>query len=299
MKKIKHNNTQHELNNITLKLHHNEMRDCPEEVLLALYRYTSGYHKIAKLIGEQIEPNVNCTFKLEHVQRGSIELKNKIGYKPSSINFIAYLITKLLKDDTSDNNLDKVVNDLEKETTEYNVQNSSNDELFENNETYIDKLSLAEALDDFSKASELLEKAEYFEIYNEENGLKNNYKINPHYKSTVSIKELKKSKPIPFDDKDTLIALRPCNVGQGRWYVYSVITKRSFYTSISDYKWLSEYQSGKMDVVRANDIIHVNLQCNIVKYGNKTLKNINSVITKVHNIERSTFMTEDDQVNLF
>lgn len=145
----------------------------------------------------------------------------------------------------------------------------------------------------------MLEKAEYFEIYNEENGLKNNYKINPHYKSTVSIKELKKSKPIPFDDKDALIALRPCNVGQGRWYVYSVITKRSFYTSISDYKWLSEYQSGKMDVVRANDIIHVNLQCNIVKYGNTTLKNINSVITKVHNIERSTFMTEDDQVNLF
>ncbi len=64
-----------QLNDITLKLHHNEMRDCPEEMLLALYRYTKGYHKIVELIGSQIEPETHCVFQFDYVQRGLCRIK--------------------------------------------------------------------------------------------------------------------------------------------------------------------------------------------------------------------------------
>ncbi|PSW29989.1 hypothetical protein CTM70_20040, partial [Photobacterium phosphoreum] len=278
-----------------LKLHHNEMRDCPEEMLLALYRYTKGYHKIVELIGSQIEPETHCVFQFDYVQRGSVELKNKIGYKPSVTNFIGYCITKLLSNNTTDENLEDIAIQLEKETASFIKKNQTKDEdnLIIKREPFIDRITLAEIAADFSDGGELLHKSEYFEVYEGYNNTaKNIIKFNPHYRSKISITELKKSKPEPYNGMDTIIALRPCNVGNGAWYVYSVITKRSFYAKISHIDWLSRYQSGKMEVVRANDLISVNLVCDIIKTKNGNFRNVNAIISSVHSIERGKFLVE-------
>lgn len=291
-----------QLHDITLRLEHQEMRERPEDMILALYCYTKAYRRFVELVGEQIEPESLAIFQLDHVERGSVKLKNKVGYKPSVTNFIGLMLTKLLLSDTTDENLDRKAEELETDTTDF-IENDcqSGSDLAGCQEAYIDKVALAEIMRDISDGGQLLMPKEHFEVIDETSSVlpSNVIKFNPVFRSHVSIAELKKSKPEPFNGKDTIIALRPCNVGVSSWYVESVVTKRKFFVRIKDSEWLTKYQSGRMSVVRANDLINVNLMCDIVVSKAGNARNMNAVITKVHNVDTGKFLAPENQADMF
>ncbi|MDO6708125.1 hypothetical protein [Photobacterium sp. 1_MG-2023] len=291
-----------ELHDITLKLEHNEMRDKPEDMLMSLYCYTKGYRRFVELIGEQVEPEYLSVFKLDHVERGSVKLKNKVGYRPGLINFIAIQLAKLMIDDTTDDNLEEKAIELEQNTSDFIDENSvsGNSLVNDKKEPYIDRITLAEIMADFSKGGELLLRKEYFEV--SDNSVKENsnvFRFDKAFRSHVSINELKKAKHEPYNGDDTVIALRPCNVGDASWYVESIKTKRKYFVRIGDKEWLSKYQTGRMEVVRANDLIHVNLKCDVVEAKKGSSRNVNAVITKVHGVEEGKHLSPNQQANLF
>ncbi|HIF6105727.1 hypothetical protein [Vibrio parahaemolyticus] len=292
-----------QLHDITLRLEHLKMRERPEDMILALHCYTRAYRKFVELVGEQIDPESLAVFQLDHIEEGSVKLKNKVGYKPSITNFIGYMLTKLLVEDTTDDNLESKAQTLESDTAEFINETKSEEDkdLVGHHEPYIDRVALAEIMKDISDGGQLLMPKEHFEVIDENNDSSpsNVIKFKPAFRSHVSISDLKKSKPEPFNGQDTIIALRPCNVGDSSWYVESVVTKRKFFVRIVDTDWLTKYQSGRMSVVRANDLINVNLVCDVVISKSGTSRNVNAKITKVHNVEQGSFLVPEDQADMF
>lgn len=297
-------NKPEQLHDIDLRLEYLELRDNPEDLFYSLFCYTKGYRKFLELVGTQVEPNIIPVFQLDYVERGSIKLKNKIGYKPSFINWLGYKLTELLSNDLTDENLKEKVSELEEDTAKFIKETCPicpNDELIERPEPYIDPITFAEIMSDFSNGGQILNPDEYFEVI-ESNGDEKSKKILPFdrsFRSYVSISELKKAKPQPFNGDDTFIAIKPCNVGDGAWWVQSVITKRYFYVRIQDAEWLANYQSGRLPTVVANDLITVNLVCDVLKNKNGIAKNVNAYVTKVHKIDKAKFLTADNQTKLF
>ncbi|MBY6106426.1 hypothetical protein KUW19_07995 [Ferrimonas balearica] len=291
-----------QLNEITLRLEHLKERERPEELMLALHCYTRGYRKLSELVGGQIEPDVLPVFRFEHVQRGSVELKNKVGYGTGVVNFLSNAIVKLLSTDSTDDNIEDKAELLERETSDYIESKHCYDrDLAGRREPYIDRIVLAEVLNDFSDAGQLLMNQEYFEIINDEYEDDENkvVKFKTDFRSSISISELKKSKPTPFNGRDTVIALKPCNVGESSWYLESTVTKRKYYAVIRDTEWLRKYQSGQFPSVYANDLINVNLKCDIVVSKAGTTRNANAEITRVYNVERGRHIPNQNQVDLF
>ncbi|MCY9828613.1 hypothetical protein OTK54_21085 [Vibrio chagasii] len=292
-----------ELHDITLRLEHLSMRNQPEEMLLSLYGYTKAYRQFAELIGEQVEPDNLNVFQLECVERGSVKLKNKVGYKPNLINFIGLQLLKLLINDTSDENFEEKALELEKDTADFIENTESLEPTFDGvrREPHFDRVTLAEIMHGMSESGKLLMPEEHFEVvtHSEESDKTNVVEFKRSFRSTVSINELRKVKPEPYDGEDTVIALRPCNVGTSSWYVQSVVTKRKFYVRITHSDWLTRYQKGEMPVARANDLIKVNLKCDVISTKTGLSRNVNAVIDKVYGVEKGKHLTSDQQVNLF
>ncbi|WP_273057564.1 MULTISPECIES: hypothetical protein [Shewanella] len=292
-----------QLHDITLRLEHLKMRNCPEDMILALHCYTRAYRKFVELLGEQIEPESLAVFQLDHIEEGSVKLKNKVGYKPSITNFIGFMLTKLLVDDATDENLESKAQVLETETAGFirKLGDASDKDLIGHHDPYVDRITLAEIMKDISDGGQLLMPKEHFEVIEESDDSlpKNVIKFEPEFRSHVSISDLKKSKPEPFNGPDTIIALRPCNVGYSSWYVESVVTKRKFFVRIEDSEWLTKYQSGRMSVVRANDLISVNLVCDVVTSNSGNARNVNAKITNVNNVEPGKFLSPKDQADMF
>lgn len=291
-------NKPEQLHDIDLRLEYLELRDNPEDLFYSLFCYTKGYRRFLELVGTQVEPCIVPVFQLDYVERGSIKLKNKIGYKPSFINWLGYKLTELLSNDLTDENLKEKVSELEEDTAKYikdTLPTSHSDDLIERPEPYIDPITFAEIMNDFSKGGQMLHPDEYFEVI----GSSEILSFDRSFRSYVSISELKKAKPQPFNGDDTFIAIKPCNVGDGAWWVYSVITKRYFYVRIQDAEWLANYQSGRLPAVVANDLITVNLVCDVLENKNGVAKNVNAYVTKVHKIEKAKFLTADNQTKLF
>lgn len=290
-------NKPEQLYDIDLRLEYLELRDNPEDLFYSLFCYTKGYRRFLELVGTQVEPCIVPVFQLDYVERGSIKLKNKIGYKPSFINWLGYKLTELLSNDLTDENLKEKVSELEEDTAKYikdTLPKNHSDDLIERPEPYIDPITFAEIMNDFSKGGQMLHPDEYFEVRSSEI-----LSFDRSFRSYVSISELKKAKPQPFNGDDTFIAIKPCNVGDGAWWVYSVITKRYFYVRIQDAEWLANYQSGRLPAVVANDLITVNLVCDVLENKNGVAKNVNAYVTKVHKIEKAKFLTVDNQTKLF
>ncbi|EPQ9917469.1 hypothetical protein ACUY0J_001385 [Vibrio vulnificus] len=290
-----------QLHDITLRLEHLELREQPEDLLYSLHCYTKGYRRFIELIGTQVEPNLIPVFQLDYVERGSIKLKNKIGYKPSFINWLGYMLTKLLSEDVTDENLKEKVSKLEEKTAEFIEETCPHDDLMEKPDPYIDPITFAEIMNDFSNGGKMLQPKEHFEVI-ESVDAEESKKVIPFdrsFRSYVSISELKKAKPQPFDGDDTFIAIKPCNVGDGAWWVKSIITHRSFYVRIQDSEWLAKYQSGKLPTVVANDLIKVNLVCDIIVNKTGGARNVNAYVTKVHGVEKAKFLIPDNQAKLF
>ncbi|USD60770.1 hypothetical protein J4N45_01805 [Vibrio sp. SCSIO 43140] len=292
-----------QLFDVTLRLEHLKNRDRPEEMLLSLYGYTKAYRKFIELVGQELEPDEFSVFQLERVTEGSVKLKNKVGYKPGVLSFIGLQLAKLLLNDASDDNIESKARELEKDTADFIESRSSKGEQteIERREPYFDRVTLAEVMNDISDAGTLLMPKEHFEVINSEKNKKSAQvlQFNRSFRSSVSISELKKLKPEPYDGDDTVIALRPCNVGDSSWYVQSVVTERKYYAKITDSEWLIDYQSGKMPAVRANNLIEVNLKCSIVKGQNGSVRNVNAEITKVHRVKESNLLSDTQQANLF
>ncbi|RBM53998.1 hypothetical protein DLR69_12295 [Vibrio paracholerae] len=290
-----------QLHDINLRLEHLELREQPEDLLYSLHFYTKGYRRFIELVGTQVEPNLIPVFQLDYVERGSIKLKNKIGYEPSFINWLGYMLTKLLSEDITDENLKEKVSELEEKTAEFIEETCSNDDLMEKPDPYIDPITFAEIMNDFSNGGKLLQSKEHFEVI-ESVDAEESKKVIPFdrsFRSYVSISELKKAKPQPFDGDDTFIAIKPCNVGDGAWWVKSIITHRSFYVRIQDSEWLAKYQSGKLPTVVANDLIKVNLVCDVIMNKTGGARNVNAYVTKVHGVEKAKFLIPDNQAKLF
>ncbi|MEZ9548907.1 MULTISPECIES: hypothetical protein [Vibrio] len=287
-----------ETNNLTLRLEHRDLRANPEDMLLALHCYTKGYRHFIELIGQQIEPDSESVFLFDHVERGSIKLINKVGYKGGVLDFIALQLTKLLLNDATEDNLEQKAQEIEQETSAFLKSHNT----FSANivDPYIDRISLAEVMNDISTGGEMLMDQEHFEVSANESSSSNKvYKFDPGFRSHISMADLKKSQPEPFNGKDTIIAIKPCNIGTGSWYVKSIISQRQFFVKIVDHEWLSKYQSGKMAVVRANDLIRVNLICDVVVSSSGNTRNANAIINHVHSVERDKFISSDSQANLF
>ncbi|WP_020480903.1 hypothetical protein [Vibrio harveyi] len=294
--------TPKELHDITLRLEHVSMRNQPEEMLLSLYGYTKAYRQFVELVGEQVEPDSLAVFQLDCVEKGSVKLKNKVGYKPNLIDFIGMQLFKLLHNDVSDENFEEKAVELEKDTADFIEKSEASQPCFDGvrREPYFDRVTLAEVMQGMSDSGKLLMPKEHFEIVTPSEGDETNVvKFSRSFRSTVSISELKKVKPEKHDGEDTIIALRPCNVGTSSWYVQSVITKRKFYVRITDVDWLTRYQQGKMPVVRANDLINVNLKCDVVATNTGLSRNVNAEIDKVYSVEKGKHLIIDQQANLF
>lgn len=290
-----------QLHDITLRLEHRELREHPEDLLYSLHCYTKGYRRFIELVGTQVEPNLIPVFQLDYVERGSIKLKNKIGYKPSFINWLGYMLVKLLSEDITDENLKGKISALEDETAEFIESTCPHDDLLDKPEPYIDPITFAEIMNDFSDGGQQLLPEEHFEVIESTDAeeSKNVIPFNRSFRSYVSISELKKSKPQPFNGEDTFIAIKPCNVGDGAWWVKSTITDRSFYVRIKDSEWLSNYQSGKLPAVVANDLITVNLVCDVIVNKTGGSRNVNAYVTKVHKVEKAKFLIPENQTKLF
>ncbi|EJT0554695.1 hypothetical protein N2J30_003269 [Vibrio vulnificus] len=289
------------LHDITLRLEHLELRDHPEDLLYSLHCYTKGYRRFVELVGTQVEPNLIPIFQLDHVERGSIVLKNKVGYQPSFVNWLGYQLTRLLSNDITDENLQDKVSNLESELAEFIDRECHDGDLVGRPEPYIDPITFAEIMNDFSDGGKQLQPKEHFEIIGSLGGSdsKNVIPFDRAFRSHVSISELKKAKPQPFNGDDTFIAIKPCNVGDGSWWVKSTITNRSFYVRIQDTEWLSKYQAGRLPAVVANDLISVNLVCDIVVNKTGGARNVNAYVTKVHKVEKARFLTPENQTKLF
>lgn len=290
-----------ELHDITLRLEHLKLREQPEDLLYSLHCYTKGYRRFIELVGAQVEPNLIPVFQLDYVERGSIKLKNKIGYKPSFINWLGYMLAKLLSEDITDENLKEKVSELEEKTAEFIEKTCPHDDLLEKPEPYIDPITFAEVMNDFSDGGKQLRPEEHFEVIESvgDEESKNVISFDRSFRSYVSISELKKAKPQPFDGDDTFIAIKPCNVGDGAWWVQSTITGRSFYVRIQDSEWLAKYQSGKLPTVVANDLITVNLVCDVIVNKTGGARNVNAYVTKVHKVEKAKFLIPENQTKLF
>lgn len=294
-------NKPEQLHDIALRLEYLELRDNPEDLFYSLFCYTKGYRKFLELVGTQVEPNIIPVFQLDYVERGSIKLKNKIGYKPSLINWLGYQLAKLLSEDITDENLKDKVSELEDDTAKFIKETCPNDDLIERPEPYIDPITFAEIMNDFSDGGQQLHPEEYVEVI-EYDGDAESKKVIPFdrsFRSYVSISELKKAKPQPFNGDDTFIAIKPCNVGDGAWWVQSVITNRYFYVRIQDIEWLTNYQSGRLPAVVANDLITVNLVCDVLMNKKGIAKNVNAYVTKVHKIDKAKFLIAKNQTKLF
>lgn len=290
-----------ELHDVTLRLEHLKLREQPEDLLYSLHCYTKGYRRFIELVGAQVEPNLIPVFQLDYVERGSIKLKNKIGYKPSFINWLGYMLAKLLSEDITDENLKEKVSELEEKTAEFIEKTYPHDDLLEKPEPYIDPITFAEVMNDFSDGGKQLQPEEHFEVIESvgDEESKNVISFDRSFRSYVSISELKKAKPQPFDGNDTFIAIKPCNVGDGAWWVKSTITGRSFYVRIQDSEWLAKYQSGKLPAVVANDLITVNLVCDVIVNKTGGARNVNAYVTKVHKVEKAKFLIPENQTKLF
>ncbi|HCE3313437.1 TPA: hypothetical protein NG567_005171 [Vibrio parahaemolyticus] len=290
-----------QLHDITLRLEHLQLREKPEDLIYSLHCYTKGYRRFVELVGSQVEPNLIPVFQLDYVERGSIKLKNKIGYEPSFINWLGYKLTELLSEDITDQNLKQKVSELEEETAEFIENTCPHDDLLEKPEPYIDPITFAEIMNDFSDGGKQLQPKEHFEVIesSDDEESKNVIPFSRSFRSHVSISELKKAKPQPFDGDDTFIAIKPCNVGDGAWWVKSTKTHRSFYVRIQDSEWLAKYQSGKLPAVVANDLISVNLVCDVIVNKTGGARNVNAYVTKVHGVEKAKFLTPDNQTKLF
>ncbi|MDA0119771.1 hypothetical protein [Vibrio sp. T11.5] len=290
-----------QLHDITLRLEYLELREQPEDLLYSLHCYTKGYRRFIELVGTQVEPNLIPVFQLDYVERGSIKLKNKIGYKPSFINWLGYMLTKLLSEDITDENLKDKVSELEEKTTEFIEETCPHNDLMEKPDPYIDPITFAEIMNDFSDGGKQLQPKEHFEVIESVDAEESKKVISfdRSFRSYVSISELKKAKPQPFDGDDTFIAIKPCNVGDGAWWVKSTITHRSFYVRIQDSEWLARYQSGKLPAVVANDLIKVNLVCDVIVNKTGGARNVNAYVTKVHGVEKAKFLSPDNQAKLF
>ncbi|KJG02190.1 hypothetical protein [Photobacterium angustum] len=290
-----------QLHDITLRLEHLELRNTPEELFYSLFCYTKGYRKFLELVGSQVEPTITPVFQLDYVERGSIKLKNKIGYTPSLINWLGLTLAKLLSEDVTDENLNDKVNQLESDTAKFITQTCSNDGLAERPDPYIDPITFAEIMEDFSDGGKQLEPDEHVEVIDstETEHVHNVIPFPRSFRSHVSISNLKKSTHQPFNGDDTFIAIKPCNVGTGAWWVLSVVTNRSFYVRIQDSEWLTKYQSGQLPAVVANDLITVNLVCDVVVNKTGGARNVNAYVTKVHNVKKSKVLIPDNQANLF
>jgi hypothetical protein len=154
---------------LTLRLEHQNLRTEPEDMLLALHCYTKGYRRFVELIGQQIEPDLESVFLFDHVERGSIKLINKVGYKPGILNFIAYQLTKLLLEDATEDNLEQKALNIEDETSSFvSEHNRTNETTAPISEPYIDRVTLAEIMNDISVGGEMLRENEHFEVSNEE-----------------------------------------------------------------------------------------------------------------------------------
>ncbi|MEZ8321538.1 hypothetical protein AB6C72_24355 [Vibrio splendidus] len=293
------------LHDITLRLEHLELRDHPEDLLYSLHCYTKGYRRFIELVGTQVEPNLIPVFQLDHVERGSIKLKNKVGYKPSLVNWLGYQLTKLLAEDITDENLQDKVTSLEESVgkliNDEDLGEDLDEGLVERPDPYIDPITFAEIMDNFSDGGRQLQQKEYFEVIESVDGVDSDNVIpfNRTFRSHVSISELKKAKPEPFDGDDTFIAIKPCNVGDGSWWVKSTITQRSFYVRIQDAEWLAKYQSGRLPAVVANDLISVNLVCDMIVNKTGGARNVNAYVTKVHKVEKAKFLIPENQTKMF
>lgn len=291
-----------QLHDLTLKLEHNPLRNDPEDLLYSLYCYTRGYKRFVKLIGEQVEPDLATVFQLDYVNRGSVELKNKTGYRPKMIEFVSNLLMKLLTEDTTDDNLEQKAMNVEQETAKFAQEHypSANDEFSQDTDIHINRIDLAEVLKDMSDGAEHLQKNEYFEVKSDESAASSNVvRFRPSYRSHLSLSELKKAKRTPFNGEDKIIVHRPCNIGDGAWYVESVESKRKYYVRIADHDWLRDYQSGRMPVVRANDLLNVNLKCEIIETQTGTIRNANAIISKVRGREKGKHLSANQQASLF
>ncbi|WP_244956969.1 hypothetical protein [Enterovibrio norvegicus] len=210
-------------------------------------------------------------------------------------------MTKLLSEDITDENLKEKVSELEEKTAEFIEEICPHDDLMMKPDPYIDPITFAEIMKDFSDGGKQLQPSEHFEVIEsvdtEESG-----KVIPFdrsFRSHVSISELKKAKPQPFDGDDIFIAIKPCNVGDGAWWVKSTITHRSFYVRIQDSEWLAKYQSGKLPAVVANDLIKVNLVCDVIVNKTGGARNVNAYVKKVHGVEKALFLIPENQAKLF
>lgn len=211
------------------------------------------------------------------------------------------MLTKLLSEDITDENLKEKVSELEEKTTEFIEETCPHNDLMEKPEPYIDPITFAEIMNDFSDGGKQLQPKEHFEVIESVDTEESNKVISfdRSFRSYVSISELKKAKPQPFDGDDTFIAIKPCNVGDGAWWVKSTITHRSFYVRIQDSEWLARYQSGKLPAVVANDLIKVNLVCDVIVNKTGGARNVNAYVTKVHGVEKAKFLSPDNQAKLF
>ncbi len=288
------------LHDITLRLEHLELRDHPEDLLYSLHCYTKGYRRFIELVGAQVQPDLIPVFQLDHVERGSIKLQNKVGYSPSLTNWLGFKLAKLLGEDINDDNLQEKVTELEEQVADLIEELDPQEDLAGRPEPYIDPITFAEIMNDFSDGGKQLKPDEHFEIIESHSDESSNViPFDRKFRSYVNTSELKKSKPEPFDGDDTFVAIKPCNVGDGSWWVKSTITQRSFYVRIQDSEWLTKYQAGRLPAVVANDLISVNLVCDIVRNKTGGARNVNAYVTKVHKVEKAKFLAPENQTKLF
>ena len=267
-----------------IRLHNKKNSDSSHRYFQAVAYYLQALEQYNNLLAKAIDPNAQLLFEYDGVENASIGLRLKKIIKVEKIRLPSF---EEFFGSMSDRGLSKLIEINDEIDTPEKVEEAAEkieeelQDLAENNglgEALVDSANLLRVLNLLDKANDCLEGEEYAEIINNSSNV---HPINSKFKCKVKPSDLKKYEIHDYCGKDFVKVIKPCNVGNGKWFVESISTKTRYWVSfVSGFTWLEDYQNGKFSSITAKETLEIDVTYKSYK-KNADVKIFNAIITKV------------------
>lgn len=268
-------------------LKYNVGRKNGKDVFIAMGEYISAYERFGKLISEAVGSEITFECSLEEVRKGSI---------------IGKLIFAGLDLITSPNSfmeeLTGEVGTIEQLTEITNKQEDILSKKMEESIDYrdnpppkINKIDVAYAMEELSKANARLNDGELMTVNNSTSNNHNVIQFNPRFRFTGNISKMFSDYVGTHEGYDLLEVIKPCNQGDLTWRVKSRITGHEYNAPIVHKQWLENYQKGESDFL-PRDYLEVDSRYEVYKSKGKEKIRDAKIIKIIDVVKNSGFQDE-------
>jgi hypothetical protein len=244
---------------IRIRINNQVDRVNTHELFTAMGCYMNAVEEFNRLVINSVEIDATFQYKFSGVEDGSIISKVKSAFN---------CVGKHFKDAVDSVALDEVCEliDTDTEVSEpedvFLLANQLSDKISTLlisegiTQPYIDPVKLAKILMLISNGNECLLPSETVELGNHGKVIS----INTKFRSKVHSSKMLITKKVSFNGTDKVKVIRPCNFGNSKWDLKSILTEDSYSSHFhKDCDWLTRYQNGDFSTVTAKDTLIISV----------------------------------------